>query len=65
MGIHSCVIHPKFCNFILLGTINLEQEVAELSQPLDFNPCLQCKLCLTACPTGAIKSDGDFDFSAC
>ncbi|MFT5199026.1 MAG: ferredoxin [Planctomycetota bacterium] len=65
MRIHRCVIHPKFGNFILLGTVILEQQVAGLSKPLDFNPCLKCKLCVSACPTGAIKSDGDFDFSAC
>ncbi|MBL4771014.1 MAG: SCP2 sterol-binding domain-containing protein [Planctomycetes bacterium] len=65
MGIHRCVIHPKFGNFILLGTVILEEEVAELSQPLDYNPCLKCKLCVAGCPTGAIKSDGAFDFSAC
>jgi Fe-S-cluster-containing hydrogenase component 2 len=59
------VIHPKFGNFILLGTVLMEAEVTEYSQPLDYNPCLECKLCVAACPTGAIASDGHFDFSAC
>jgi Fe-S-cluster-containing hydrogenase component 2 len=26
---------------------------------------VECKLCVAACPTGAISSDGHFDFSAC
>jgi ferredoxin-NADP reductase len=26
---------------------------------------VECKLCVTACPTGAISADGHFDFSAC
>ena len=65
MGIHRCVIHPKFGSFILLGTVILEQEVTALTQPLDYNPCFECKLCVVTCPTGAIKSDGAFDFSAC
>jgi len=30
-----------------------------------YNPCLECKLCVAACPTGAISADGYFDFSAC
>src|SRR5439155_15833275 len=30
-----------------------------------YNPCLECKLCVAACPVGAIGSDGAFDFSAC
>ncbi|NIR52415.1 4Fe-4S ferredoxin [candidate division KSB1 bacterium] len=65
MGIHRNVIHPRFGNFILLGTILVDTEVSEYSQPLDYNPCLECKLCVAACPTGAISPDGHFDFSAC
>ncbi|MFF5187891.1 SCP2 sterol-binding domain-containing protein [Streptomyces sp. NPDC000345] len=65
MGIHRNVIHPKFGNFILLGTILIDAEVSDLSQPIAYNPCLECKLCVTACPTGAIASDGHFNFSAC
>lgn len=65
MGIHRNVIHPKFGNFILLGTVLIDAEVSEYSRPIDYNPCLECKLCVAACPTGAIGSDGNFDFSAC
>lgn len=65
MGIHRCVIHPKFGNFILLGTILVAAEVDEESTTTDWNPCLECKLCVAACPVGAISSQGDFDFSAC
>lgn len=65
MGIHRNVIHPKFGNFILLGTVLLDAAVSEYSHVIDYNPCLECKLCVAACPTGAIGSDGSFDFSAC
>ncbi len=65
MGIHRNVIHEKFGNFILLGTILLDAEVSESSQPINYNPCLECKLCVAACPVGAIAADGDFNFSAC
>ncbi|MDT7634903.1 MAG: hypothetical protein QOI50_6833 [Pseudonocardiales bacterium] len=65
IGIHRNVIHPKFGNFILLGTVVLDTPVSEYSRPLDYNPCLECKLCVAACPTGAINPDGRFDFSAC
>jgi len=65
MGIHRNVIHPKFGNFILLGTVVTDAEASEYSQPIDYNPCLECKLCVAACPTGAIGSDGSFNFSAC
>jgi ferredoxin len=65
MGIHRNVIHEKFGNFILLGTILVDAEVAASSQPITYNPCLECKLCVAACPVGAISPDGDFNFSAC
>ncbi len=65
MGIHRNIIHPKFGNFILLGTVVLDAVVENHSSPLNFNPCFECKLCVAACPVGAIGSDGNFDFSAC
>jgi formate hydrogenlyase subunit 6/NADH:ubiquinone oxidoreductase subunit I len=40
-------------------------EFSEYSQPIEYNPCLECKLCVAACPTGAIGSDGSFNFSTC
>jgi ferredoxin len=65
MGIHRNVIHPKFGDFILLGTVLIAAEATAYDQPLSYNPCLECKLCVAACPVGAISSDGDFNFSAC
>lgn len=65
MGIHRNVIHPKFGNFILLGTVLVGAEISEEGSPLDYNPCLECKLCVAACPVGAIGADGHFDTSAC
>lgn len=65
MGVHRNVIHPAFGNFILLGTILTDAEISRYDSPLDYNPCLECKLCVAACPTGAIGADGWFDFSAC
>jgi ferredoxin len=65
MGIHRNVIHPRFGNYILLGTILMDTEVSRNDQPIDYNPCLECKLCVAACPVGAIGSDGHFNFSAC
>jgi ferredoxin-NADP reductase/Fe-S-cluster-containing hydrogenase component 2 len=65
MGIHRNLIHPKFGNFVLLGTVLMELEVDSEDRPLDYNPCLECKLCVAACPVGAIGPDGSFNFSAC
>jgi Fe-S-cluster-containing hydrogenase component 2 len=65
MGIHRNVIHPRFGNFILLGTILVDTDISAYGQPLDYSPCLECKLCVAACPVGAIGKDGQFDFMAC
>lgn len=65
IGIHRNVIHPRFGSFILLGTVLTTAEVRGCSPKLDFDPCLSCKLCVAACPVGAIEPDGSFRFSAC
>lgn len=65
MGIHRNVIHPKFGNFVLLGTVLVSAKVTRYTTAIEYNPCLECKLCVAACPTGAIHPDGHFDFSAC
>jgi ferredoxin-NADP reductase/ferredoxin len=65
MGIHRNLIHPKYGNFVLLGTVLLDCEASEYDRPLDYNPCLECKLCVAACPVGAIGPDGSFNFSSC
>lgn len=65
MGFHRNVIHPKFGNFILLDTILIGHAVTDESKPLDYSPCVECKLCVAACPVEAIGPDGSFNFSAC
>ena len=65
IGIHRSVIHPVFGSFVNLATILVAAEVDGETSPVDFNPCLSCKLCVAACPVGAIEPDGYFNFSAC
>jgi ferredoxin-NADP reductase/Fe-S-cluster-containing hydrogenase component 2 len=65
MGIHRNLIHPKFGNFVILGTVLVELEVEAYGHPIEYNPCLECKLCVAACPVGAIGPDGSFNFSSC
>jgi NAD-dependent dihydropyrimidine dehydrogenase PreA subunit len=65
MGIHRNVIHPRFGNFILLGTVIVDVEADDYDRPIDYDPCLECKLCVAACPVGAISPDGAFNFQAC
>ena len=68
MGIHRSVIHPRLGSYVLLSTVVTDIEVegsTEVGSPLAGNPCLECKLCVPACPVGAISPDGRFDFTAC
>src|ERR1044072_482949 len=65
MGLHRNVIHPRFGSFVLLVTVLVDAEVSEYGQQLDYNPCIDCKLCVAACPGGGIAKDGAFDALAC
>jgi NAD-dependent dihydropyrimidine dehydrogenase PreA subunit len=65
IGIHRSVIHPVFGSFVNLATVLVAAEVTRETAPIDYNPCLSCKLCVAACPVGALEPDGYFNFSAC
>lgn len=65
IGHHRILIHPIFGNYITIGTMFIDVAVSKYDQPIDFNPCLECKLCVSVCPTGAISKNGDFEFFSC
>jgi len=65
MGIHRNLIHPEYGNFVLLGTVLIDCEATDYDHPIEYNPCLECKLCVAACPVGAIGPEGSFNFSSC
>ncbi|UTD27638.1 SCP2 sterol-binding domain-containing protein [Bradyrhizobium sp. WD16] len=65
IGLHRNVIHPVFGSFVLLETVLIGRDASAYDRPIDYNPCFECKLCVAACPVGAIKSDGAFDFMSC
>src|SRR5262244_4589918 len=65
LGIHRNLIHPKFGNFVLLGTVLLGCAASDYDRPIAYNPCLECKLCAAACPVGAIGPEGSFNFASC
>lgn len=65
MGINRNVIHPRFGNFVLLETVLIDAVVDVHDEPLDYNPCNGCNLCVAVCPVGAVRTDDHFDFMAC
>jgi epoxyqueuosine reductase QueG/putative sterol carrier protein len=65
MGWNRLVLHPRFGSTIVLGTILTDAELTSYSTPLEFDPCIECKLCVSVCPVGAVAADGSFDFVSC
>ena len=65
MGWNRMVIHPRFGDGIVLATILIVSELSSYDGPTEFNPCIECKLCVSVCPTGAIGADGNFNFLPC
>ena len=65
MGYNRLVLHPQYGAAVILGSILLANPCDRYDQPLSFNPCIECGLCLKVCPVGAIKKTDDFDFMAC
>lgn len=65
MGRNRMVMHPTFGTGIVLATVLIGADATEYHKPIDFNPCIECKLCASVCPTGAISADGDFNFLPC
>jgi len=65
MGLNRIVMHPRFGNFILLDTVLIDHDATAYDKPVDYNPCIDCKLCAAVCPVGAIGNDGSFQFANC
>jgi ferredoxin len=65
IGVSRNFLHPRFGAYCLIDTVVTNLEWPAHDQPIEWNPCLQCNLCVASCPTEAIKADGSFDFFAC
>jgi len=65
MGWNRLIIHPQFGAAVVLGSLLLDSKCDQYDQPMDFNPCFECGLCVSVCPVGAVSRDGQFNFMSC
>jgi len=62
-GKNTMAITRRHGSWVVLGALVTEVEV-EPSPPLDLN-CGECRLCIDACPTGALDDPGTLDATKC
>jgi epoxyqueuosine reductase len=63
IGKNHMLIHPKLGPQIFLGEIVTDLEL-QADEP-GAGTCSQCNKCVDACPTGALRDDGQFDANRC
>jgi epoxyqueuosine reductase len=62
-GKNTMAITPSHGSWVVLGTLVTETEI-EATPPLELD-CGSCRLCIDACPTGALDTPGELDASRC
>jgi epoxyqueuosine reductase len=62
-GKNTMAITRRHGSWVVLGALVTEVEV-EPSPPLDLD-CGECRLCIEACPTGALDDPGTLDATKC
>jgi epoxyqueuosine reductase len=62
-GKNTMLITRRFGSWVVLGTLVTDAEL-DRTPPLDLD-CGECRLCIDACPTGALDDPGTLDSSKC
>jgi epoxyqueuosine reductase len=62
-GKNTMLITQRHGSWVVLGTLISDQEL-ESTPPLDLD-CGACRLCIDACPTGALDEPGTLDATRC
>ncbi len=61
---NSLIYHEKYGSYFVLQAVAVETE-SEFAAELREDVCKDCTICIKACPTGAIGTDGRLDRSKC
>jgi epoxyqueuosine reductase len=62
-GKNTMLITRDYGSWVVLGTVVTDVEI-EASKPLELD-CGRCRLCIDACPTGALDEPGVLDATRC
>jgi len=62
-GKNTLLITKRFGSWVVLGTLVTDVEI-EAAARLDLD-CGSCRLCIDACPTGALDTPGEVDATRC
>lgn len=65
IGKHTLLIHPMQGSYFFLAIVLTTAELEETPRRDDSSGCGDCRLCIDACPTGAITEPWRFDARRC
>lgn len=64
-GKNSMLISKKHGSFFIIGSLLLNQEIFRKEVALEPDHCGNCRACIDACPTAAIKDDRTIEAEKC
>jgi len=62
---NGCLVTPRFGSWVVLAVLLVELEVDAYADGPVADRCGSCRLCVDACPTGALDGTGRVDSRAC